>query len=616
MVDTGKCRKVGRSAPFIKEKERRIIYMGTDIKPIVYKIADDTNGLKELQNNLKENASEKEQNIILQFPTVYIHNWKDTEDYEVYIGESNHVIQRTMQHYKNQMDISKWPYQLMKHNGSLYIIGHEHFNKSLTLDMENRLMLYMMSVDGVKRIHNMRGNPQNRYYPDSEADDIFRMMWTKLRRYNKILFPSESAIKDSALFKASPLHKLTSDQEDIKSIIIQRVFDALKTGKKNQLIFIEGEAGTGKTVLNSSTFYEIFCKAEEENRKTISCYMMVNHDEQITVYSQIAEKLGLTEQYGEVVCKPTSFINHHSIEEPVDVAFIDEAHLLLTQGKQSYQGENQLQDIINRARVTVVMFDENQILTTEQYWEAQILDSFREQAKNTNNYFELKNQLRIKASKDVVDWIDGFTKEQKIKKIPENLGGYDIRIFDEPEKLEQALKQKASNEKHRLSRLVATYDWEYNNKATKDSRLSKYWEVFIEKWHKPWNRELEQELSRKEKRAIKSLSWAEQPHTIDEVGSTFTIQGFDLNYAGVILGPSVKYRDGKVIFDPAAKNYKKMTQNRTLSDGTKKQFGETLIQHEVRVLMTRGVEGLYVYAYDKELREALLAASRGDKNND
>jgi DUF2075 family protein len=220
----------------------------------------------------------------------------------------------------------------------------------------------------------------------------------------------------------------------------------------------------------------------------------------------------------------------------------------------------------------------------------------------------------MKASKDVVDWIDGFTKDQRLRRIPENLGGYEIRIFNEPGELEAALKRKAAVENHRLSRLIATYDWEYKNKAAMEARVSKYWEVLIGKWHKPWNRELEQDLSNKEKRAIKSLSWAEQPQTIDEVGSTFTIQGFDLNYAGVILGPSVKYRNGKVIFDPSEKNYKKMTQNRTLSDGTKRQFGETLIQHEVRVLMTRGVEGLYIYACDKELREALLTASeRGER---
>jgi DUF2075 family protein len=583
--------------------------MGTEIRPIVYEISDNAKGLRKFYEDLIETSPKKEQSIILHYPIVYIHNWENADEYEVYIGESNNIIQRTKQHYDLQVDASKWQHQLVKNDASLYIIGHEHFNKSLTLDIENRLMHYMMSADRVKMIHNLRENPQKRYYPDGELDDIFRMIWGKLRKYNKKLFPKEETIKDSALFKASPLHKLTEDQEKIKSIIIQRVFEALDTGKENQIIFIEGEAGTGKTVLNSSAFYDIYAKVEGEGAEPIKCYMMVNHDEQFSVYSQIAQKLGLVERYGEVVSKPTSFINRHSKENPVDVAFVDEAHLLLTQGKQAYRGNNQLQDIVDRARVTVVMFDENQILTTEQYWESQILNTFREKAKKANNYYELMNQLRIRASKEVVDWIDAFTKYQHIPKLPSNLGGYDIQMFEHPEELEQALKDKASNEKYRLSRIVATYDWEYNNKASREGRLSKYWEVMIEKWHKPWNRELEQEFSRKEKHAIKSLSWAEQPHTIDEVGSTFTIQGFDLNYVGVILGPSVKYRNGKVIFDPEAKNYKKMTQNRTLSDGTKKKFGEELIQHEVRVLMTRGIEGLYIYACDQKLREELLLAS-------
>ena len=132
----------------------------------------------------------------------------------------------------------------------------------------------------------------------------------------------------------------------------------------------------------------------------------------------------------------------------------------------------------------------------------------------------------------------------------------------------------------------------------------------IDKWHKPWNRELESELSKKEKRNIKGLSWAEQPQTINEVGSTFTIQGFDLSYAGVILGPSVKYRNGKIIFDPSESHNNKAIRNRTLSDGSKKKFGEILIQHEVRVLMTRGVKGMYIYACDEQLREALKQAIR------
>lgn len=584
--------------------------MGTDIKPIVKKIDDNAQGLKIFQESLMRDASEKEQDILLQFPTVYIHNWKNTDDYEVYIGESNNIIHRTKQHYDAGMDERKWQHQLLLQDASLYVIGHEHFNKSMTLDIENRLMLYMMSVDRVRKIHNLRGNPQSRYYPDSEMDDIFRMVWKKLRRDNKELFPSESAIKDSAVFKASPLHKLTEEQEEIKKNIIQRVFEALKTGKRGQLFFIEGEAGTGKTVLNSSTFYELFASAEERELEPLKCCMMVNHDEQITVYEQIAQKLGLVERYGEVVYKPTSFINRHTVDEPIDVAFIDEAHLLLTQGKQSYQGENQLKDIIERARVTVVMFDENQILTTEQYWESQILNQYRELAKCQNNYFELKNQLRIKSSEEMIEWIDDFTKKRKVSTVPQNSGGYEIRIFESPLELEKALKEKAADENHKLSRLIATYDWEYSSKPPADARLIKYWEVMIGHWHKPWNRELDRELGKKEKRANKSLSWAEQPQTIEEIGSTFTIQGFDLNYAGVILGPSVKYRNGEVIFDPSASYNAKAVRNRTLSDGSKQKFGEELIQHEVRVLMTRGVEGIYIYACDDALREALLQAMK------
>lgn len=266
------------------------------------------------------------------------------------------------------------------------------------------------------------------------------------------------------------------------------------------------------------------------------------------------------------------------------------------------------QDIIDRARVTVIMFDENQILTTEQYWESQLLEQYRKLAKQQENYFELKNQLRIRASGEIVGWIDDFTKKRRISKVPGNKGGYEIRIFENPFELEEALKEKASDAEHKLSRLIATYDWEYSSNSSPVARLSKYWEVMIDKWHKPWNRELEQELDKKAKKANRSLSWAEQPQTLEEVGSTFTIQGFDLNYAGVILGPSVKYRNGEIIFDPTASYNAKAIRNRTLSDGSKQQFGEMLIQHEVRVLMTRGVEGLYIYACDKELRDALLNA--------
>ncbi|RRJ26403.1 DUF2075 domain-containing protein, partial [Pseudomonas aeruginosa] len=99
----------------------------------------------------------------------------------------------------------------------------------------------------------------------------------------------------------------------------------------------------------------------------------------------------------------------------------------------------------------------------------------------------------------------------------------------------------------------------------------------------------------------KNLAWPEQSQTINEIGSTFTIQGFDLNYAGVIIGPSVKYRNGKIIYDKSESKNIQVTQNRKLSDDTMKNFGEELLRNELNVLLTRGVNGLYIYAVDDEL---------------
>lgn len=584
-------------------------------EPIVEKLQDNISSLKEFEKEISNSNDEKLKDIILNFPIVYIHNWKNKEDYEVYVGESNNIFQRTKQHYRKMTAEDEWQNNLSDGKANLYIIGHEHFNKSMTLDIENRLIHYLMSAESIKKVHNGRSNPQNRYYPIEELNYIFTKIWRKLRKDNKEIFPLETTIKDSAIFKASPLHKLTEEQQKAKELIIEKVIKALKNDERGQLIFIEGEAGTGKTVLNSSTFYELFCRYEEAKNnnedlidETSNCFLLVNHDEQITVYNQIADKLGLTDKYGQVVYKPTSFINKYSVDNPVDVVFVDEAHLLLTQGKQSYRGNNQLEDILKRARVVVVMFDEDQILTTEQYWEDELLEKYKNIAIKNGNYIKLENQLRMHANEDVIEWINSFTKKGIIRQLPADLGDYEIKIFDTPEELEEQILKKSLKDETKLSRLIATYDWPYNSNK-KSKKDFKYWEVKIGKWHKPWNRELEQDLDRKQKREIKTLSWAEQPQTIKEVGSTFTIQGFDLNYSGVILGPSVKYRNGHIVFDTNESYNEKATRNRTLSDGTSKKFGEKLLKHEVRVLMTRGVNGLYIYACDDELREHLKKCS-------
>ena len=226
--------------------------MSSVARPIIKQIKDSRDALDFFEKVSLPKEDEKTQDIIMNFPTVYIHNWQESGDFEVYVGESNDIFKRTRQHYDAASDKSRWQSKLLEKDASLFIIGHEHFNKSLTLDIENRLMHYMMSVDRVKHVYNLRDNPQTSYYPMEELDDIFSKIWRGLRKENKDLFPTESAIKDSAIYKASPLHKLTKEQEKARDLIIQKVSKALENKETRQLIFIVGEEGTGKTVLNSS----------------------------------------------------------------------------------------------------------------------------------------------------------------------------------------------------------------------------------------------------------------------------------------------------------------------------------------------------------------------------
>lgn len=589
---------------------KEVVAMDKKDLPIIHELAYTNQGLQTFETDVREESELKEK-LLLNYPTVYIVNDKEkSKKFSVYIGETSNIKRRTIEHLNTDSKKREdWEKLLLSPSSKMYVIGHHYFNKSLTLDIENKLMLYMSSVASVEAIYNRRMNQQNDYYTSVKLDNIFSNIWKNLNKKNKELFPIERIIRDSAIFKASPFHKLTDEQLRTKEFILEKVMKAINSKKTGQLILVAGEAGSGKTVLMSSLFYELNQLTPEDSEnisgQDITSFLIVNHDQQLKVYEQIAIKLGIkTKKNPKGVSKPTTFISNHLPENPVDVVIVDEAHLLWTQGKQSYRGKNQLYDLLDRAKVVVAVFDIKQILTTEQYWEdSEILD-VQKKAIDEENYIILNNQLRINSDQKTVRWIRSVIDDQKINTIPKDTKGYELEIFNSPEELHNAIKAKAKNKKFGISRVIANFDWEYVNARSPEN--DDYWRVKINNWSLPWNLQIPGVKEEKNK----NLAWAEQEQTIDEVGSTFTVQGFDLNYAGVIIGPSVKYRNGKIIFEKEFSKNKKATRKRSLKDGSKKYFAETLLKNELNVLLTRGVNGLYIYAVDEELQQALLDAKK------
>lgn len=269
---------------------------------------------------INEKNNQAVETYILNFPTVYIVSQNTTKagttaaKYEVYVGETNDINQRTDQHLNTDVKPNNsWDKFLKNSNSNLYIIGHDHFNKSLTMDVENRLMLYLSSVPNVIKVDNRRENEQNHYFPEKEASLIFSKIWAKLQQDNSTLFPVESVIRDSAIFKASPFHKLTDEQFQAQGKIINCIHKAMQNETENQLILIEGAAGTGKTVLLSTIFYAVsqIKKNNSHNQtESVSTSLLVNQNEQLKVYNDIAQKLGIEKKKGEAVMKPATFIHN------------------------------------------------------------------------------------------------------------------------------------------------------------------------------------------------------------------------------------------------------------------------------------------------------------------
>lgn len=99
--------------------------------------------------------------------------------------------------------------------------------------------------------------------------------------------------------------------------------------------------------------------------------------------------------------------------------------------------------------------------------------------------------------------------------------------------------------------------------------------------------------------------WIIAPNSINEVGCIHTCQGLEVDYIGVIIGPDLIVRDGRVKTVPAARDrYDKTLRGhkvRAKADPEKAAAeADLIIKNTYRTLMTRGMKGCYVYCSDEE----------------
>ena len=176
---------------------------------------------------------------------------------------------------------------------------------------------------------------------------------------------------------------------------------------------------------------------------------------------------------------------------------------------------------------------------------------------------------------------------------------YDLRVFDDPGEMYEAIKENDRTEG--LSRLVAGYCWEWKKDGRDDQDVH---DIEVGDFRISWN--LDNAFATKRQSEKKNS----RPDSINEAGCVHTVQGLEFLYCGVIIGPDMRYEDGRIITDFT----QRARTDKSLS-GIKKLYKEDareaeqraakIIRNTYKVLMTRGLKGCFIYCTDKPLNEYL-----------
>ena len=490
------------------------------------------------------------------WPVVYIlENAK-----EAYIGETNSAYKRGKDHHK---DIKR------KDLKRMHVITDEKYNKSATLDIESLLIQYM-SADGSMKLQNGNVGLKDRNYYDREVYRAkFEELWETLKQ-EKIVNKTLLDIRNSDIFKYSPYKALTVEQD----IFVNGLLSDLKN-KVGSTYVVDGSAGTGKTVLAT---YLIKRLVEDEQTKNMKIGLVI---------AMTALRSTLRKVFSSVKGLKASMVlgPNEVCKDQYDLLIVDEAHRLkkrLNLGASYGAFDNvnkklglsekstQLDWIMKSSKRQIFFYD-----THQNVMPADIDDSDFE--KLNSKKYTLRNQLRVQAGNTYISFIYSiFEPDIHNVCLFEN---YEFKVFDDVSEMQNAIKQKET--KCGLSRIVAGYSWPWRTK--KDKSID--YDIDINGHKMKWN--------------SVTADWVNSKNAINEVGCIHMVQGYDLNYVGVIIGKELAYSpDQKKII---VKKEEYCDRYGYIGVRDEKEL-ERYIINIYRTLLTRGIKGTFVYAVDKNLR--------------
>ena len=538
------------------------------------------------------------------WPVVYlIHN-----DSELYIGETQNAFNRFEQHLRNND---------RKNLKTIDIIFDDEFNKSAILDIEQSL-IQLCGADKKFKLQNLNGgqSEKHNYYQREKYINKLEQIWEELTKLGMTNLDI-SELRNSNLFKYSPYNTLTNEQNEVCKLIIYDMMEKLRQGIDATSI-ISGGAGTGKTIVLINMIFKLInankidIDFSEENDSLNENSQML-HDLKVFIneyghelkigyvvpMTSIRKTLKTVFKETQNGLKASMVIAPFDIfKADYDILFVDEAHRLAQYKNIGFLGPfaknagklgkdpsevTQLDMIMARSKYRILVYDQNQTVKGSDITQQQFEKAL---ANSSVSSFRLTTQMRCIGGELYTEYLDKlFACTIAVK---EEIANYDFKIFADVNDMVEAIKKL--DKKIGLCRNAAGYAWEWISKGMKnyeeiikagkeDIRIGNYKYV--------WN--------------MTNQEFILSENAVNEIGCIHTLQGYDLNYVGVILGYEIDYNPQTKQIEVDLSKFYDTNVKKDTSFLTVKKF----IINSYKVIMSRGIKGCYVYACNPNMQKYL-----------
>lgn len=523
---------------------------------------------------------------------------------KLYVGESLSAAGRLHQHLESG---TKHGLQTVR------VILDSKFNKSVCLDLESYLIRLFAGDGRYEVLNGNAGITDRNYYDRDSYQAVFHEIFNRLRR-DGLFDKGVKEIENGDLFKLSPFKALNDDQAVAIMDIVEGLLEDIRSGNSNTAV-IQGDPGTGKTIvgiflmkllldIQSGDLHDAFYSDSLFAEFFLPDYAELLADRTIGL---VVPQQSLRDSIRKVFRKtprlhPDMVLSPFDVGKaaiPYDLLIVDETHRL-------NQRANQASGMRNRefSEINVAIFGADDPNRTQLDWikaksdhQIFLLDAAQsvrpadlpraaiDHLVATSTTYPLRSQMRVAAGVDYISHVRGLldgTAEQPIQ-----LSDYEFKLFDDLGAMRDAIHDRDSA--YGLARLVAGFAWPWVSR--KDHTA---YDIILDGCHLQWNRV--------------DKDWINSRTSLDEVGSIHTVQGYDLNYAGVIIGPDLRFSPatGKPFVDRASYYDRKGKENNpTLGIIYTDDDLLTFILNIYSVLLTRGMRGTFVYAVDPSLRTHL-----------